>query len=91
MHAVLSINEGILDKSILPKVRILTGTTILGQSGPKSNDNEEALNIFQIFSIRYRLVSYPEPSVLKEILPFYREYSQFILSCADKMDRFNAL
>ena len=69
----------------------LTGTTILGQNKSGSNSNEEVLHTSQIsrtgVTIKCSLVTYPEQPffcVCEQILPFYKEYSQCILSLIDR-------
>ena len=77
--------------SILSIDKTLTGTTILGQSGPGSNGNERLLHTPQIS--RTGASSSDNVSYHTQdthfwggwVLPFYRGYSQHTLSPADRV------
>ena len=61
-----------------PKIEPLSGATSPGQSGPRSNDNEEVLRIPQSLSITVTspsdcLVPYPRHSLGGGVIPLCRE------------------
>ena len=74
--------------SISPINWTLLGATILGQSGPRSNDNEEVLHIppnLQNWCLNIRLLNIISRTIMRRWLPFCRDVVS-VFYCPSQLD-----